>query len=62
MAKTSISPIARMIQRGLPVKLLIKYFTQIGESWQIASDIRAMVTFRPLNLLADFSHLGAFDI
>jgi chemotaxis protein methyltransferase CheR len=50
------------VQRGLPIQLLIKYFTQIGDTWQIAPDIRAMVQFRPLNLLADFSHLGTFDV
>jgi chemotaxis protein methyltransferase CheR len=50
------------VQRGLPIALLIKYFTQIGDTWQIASDIRAMVQYRPLNLLADFSHLGIFDV
>ncbi len=31
------------VQRGLPIQLLVKYFTQIGEMWQIAPDIRAMV-------------------
>ncbi len=50
------------VQRGLPIQLLIKYFTQIGESWQIAPDIRAMVQFRPFNLLNDFSGLGMFDV
>ena len=46
----------------MPIQLLIKYFAQIGETWQIAPDIRAMVQYRPLNLLADFSHLGIFDV
>ena len=46
------------VQRGLPIQLLIKYFTQIGEMWQIAPDIRAMVKYQQLNLLSDFSHLG----
>ncbi len=50
------------VQRGLPIALLVRYFTRIGDTWQIAPDIRAMVQFRPLNLLADFSHLGMFDI
>jgi chemotaxis protein methyltransferase CheR len=50
------------VQRGLPIQLLIKYFTQVGEAWQIAPDIRAMVRYRQLNLLSDFSHLGSFDI
>jgi chemotaxis protein methyltransferase CheR len=50
------------VQRGLPIQFLVKYFSQIGDTWQIAPDIRAMVQFRPLNLLADFSHLGTFDV
>jgi len=50
------------VQRGLPVQLLVKYFTQIGELWQIAADIRSMVQYRQLNLLQDFSHLGKFDV
>lgn len=50
------------VQRGLPVQQLIKYFTQVGEAWQIAPEIRAMVSFRPLNLLHDFGHLGSFDL
>jgi len=50
------------VQRGLPIQLLVKYFTQNGEMWQITSDLRAMVQYRPLNLLQDFSHLGQFDL
>ena len=50
------------VQRGLPIQLLVKHFTQIGELWQIAPDIRAMVKYRQLNLLADFSQLGMFDL
>jgi chemotaxis protein methyltransferase CheR len=50
------------VQRGLPIQLLVKYFTQVGDMWQIAPDIRAMVQYRPLNLLRDFSNLGNFDI
>lgn len=50
------------VQRGLPIQLLIKYFTKVGEMWQIAPDLRAMVQFRPLNLLNDFSALGLFDL
>jgi len=50
------------VQRGLPIQLLVKYFTQVGELWQINADIRAMVQHRQLNLLQDFSHLGKFDV
>jgi chemotaxis protein methyltransferase CheR len=50
------------VQRGLPIQLLVKYFKQIGELWQISADIRAMVQHRQLNLLHDFSQLGTFDV
>jgi chemotaxis protein methyltransferase CheR len=50
------------VQRGLPIQLLVKYFTQTGELWQINPDLRGMVQHRQLNLLQDFSHLGKFDV
>jgi chemotaxis protein methyltransferase CheR len=50
------------VQRGLPIRLLVKYFTQVGEQWQIAPEIRAMVQYRRFNLLTDFSSLGIFDV
>jgi chemotaxis protein methyltransferase CheR len=50
------------VQRGLPIQLLVKYFKQIGELWQINADIRAMIAHRQLNLLHDFSQLGVFDV
>jgi chemotaxis protein methyltransferase CheR len=50
------------VQRGLPIQLLVKYFKQIGELWQINADVRAMISHRQLNLLHDFSQLGSFDV
>jgi chemotaxis protein methyltransferase CheR len=50
------------VQRGLPIQMLVKYFTQTGELWQLNADIRAMVQHRQLNLMQDFSHLGPFDV
>ena len=50
------------VQRGLPIQMLVKYFTQNGELWQLNADIRGMVQHRQLNLLQDFSHLGMFDV
>ncbi len=50
------------VQRGLPIQLLVKYFQQVGDMWQINADIRAMVQFKQLNLLHDISHLGVFDV
>jgi chemotaxis protein methyltransferase CheR len=50
------------VQRGLPARLLVKYFTQEGDAWRISPEIRAMVQFRPFNLLQDFTALGRFDV
>jgi len=50
------------VQRGLPIQMLVKYFKQTGELWQVNGDIRAMVQHRQLNLLHDFSQLGSFDV
>jgi chemotaxis protein methyltransferase CheR len=50
------------VQRGLPIQMLVKHFTQVGELWQLNADIRAMVQHRQLNLMQDFSHLGTFDV
>jgi len=50
------------VQRGLPIKLLMKYFTQAGEMWQITENIRNMVTYKPYNLLDGFGLLGKFDV
>lgn len=50
------------VQRGLPIHLLIKYFTQSNDMWQLVPDIRGMVKYRQVNLMSDFSHLGMFDL
>jgi chemotaxis protein methyltransferase CheR len=50
------------VQRGLPIQMLVKYFKQVGEFWQISPEIRAMVQHRQINLLRDFSQLGIFDV
>jgi chemotaxis protein methyltransferase CheR len=50
------------VQRGLPVQMLVRHFTQIGAMWQLNADARALVQFRQFNLLQDFSSLGKFDV
>ena len=50
------------VQRGLPAQMLIKYFTQKGDTWQVSPEIRAMVQYRPFNLLHDFASLASFDV
>ena len=50
------------VQRGLPVQMLVKYFTKDKEQWRVKDDIRSMVQYQPLNLLDAFIGLGSFDI
>lgn len=50
------------VQRGLPIKLLLKYFSQQGENWVLNDDIRRMVKYKESNLLESFSNVGKFDI
>lgn len=50
------------IERGLPAGKLERYFSDLNGSWKIKDEIRALATFRTINLLEDFSSLGRFDI
>lgn len=51
------------VQRGLPIRMLIKYFHQIGpDKWQIKDNLRQMAQFKPGNLLFDFGPIGVFDV
>jgi len=50
------------VQRGLPITMLVKYFAQIGDRWQINAKIRGMVQYREFNLLQDPMPLGRFDV
>jgi len=50
------------VQRGLPVRYLLKYFRKTGNLWQIDSALRGMVDFRQNNLLERSLALGPFDV
>ena len=50
------------VSRGMPVKLLIKYFTQIGDVWKLKSDVCELVTFKEHKLQNSPSILGTFDL
>jgi len=50
------------VQRGLPIQMLLKHFSQRGDKWQIADRLRAKVDFRQHNLLERNEHFGRFDI
>lgn len=50
------------VQRGLPIRLLLRNFEQNGERWFIQPRLRGAVMFRNFNLLSDPTPLGRFDI
>lgn len=50
------------VQRGLPITMLMKYFTQDGEKWKLKDDVKSMVRFSNFNLLNEMALLGTFDI
>lgn len=50
------------VQRGLPIQMLVKYFEQAGDRWQVRREIRSMVQWREFNLLENLAGLGSFDI
>lgn len=50
------------VQRGLPIKMLVKNFKQTGNQWTLNSDIRAMVDIRRHNILDDAAGHGRFDV
>lgn len=50
------------IERGLPAARLEKYFSRAAGHWRICDEIRAMATFRKMNLTKPFGTLGKFDI
>ena len=49
------------VQRGLPIRLLVKHFENADEMWAISPRIRQSVRWRRINLLADLSSMGKFD-
>lgn len=50
------------IDRGMNDALLSRYFEARGDTWRVKDELRSMVSFRRLNLLEPFEHLGMFDI
>lgn len=50
------------VQRGMPIQLLVKYFRQDGDMWQVSEEVRRMVRWKVFNLLESYAPLGRFDI
>lgn len=50
------------VQRGLPIRLLVRHFEKVDDQWALSPRIRQMVRWRRINLLADLRPLGRFDV
>ncbi len=50
------------VQRGLPIQLMMKYFTQKDDLWQISEKIRSKIVFRQHNLMEEPTMFGQFDV
>ncbi len=50
------------LDRGMPPAKLAKYFVLEGQMWKVRDEIRALATFKTMNLLEPFSFPQKFDI
>lgn len=42
------------VNRGLPIQLLLKYFTQVGDMFHLASEVKKIVSFFEQNLIGSW--------
>jgi chemotaxis protein methyltransferase CheR len=50
------------VNRGLPAPYLVKYFDRVGTDWQVKPDLKRGIEFRPMNLIAPWPAMPAFDV
>lgn len=50
------------IQRGLPITMLVKYFTQADTNWRVKDEMKKGISFKYFNLMDSPSALGKFDV
>jgi chemotaxis protein methyltransferase CheR len=50
------------VNRGLPATLLVKYFRKVETEWEVVPEVRKMIDFREVNLLATWPVLPPLDI
>ncbi len=50
------------VNRGLPARLLVKYFRKDGPDWRLNDEIRSAVEFAPLNLVGAWPALPPLDL
>jgi len=50
------------VQRGLPVRLLVKYFEKVEDNWRVLPRLRQSVRWGRFNLMNAPAKLGRFDV
>ena len=50
------------VQRGLPIRSLLRHFEQADDHWKTRPDLRQSIRWGEHNLLDDLTPLGEFDI
>ena len=50
------------VNRGLPVKKLVRFFDRAGTTWRAKSELRNLIEHRRINLTQPWPYLGRFDI
>jgi chemotaxis protein methyltransferase CheR len=50
------------IQRGLPIRRMMRWFETVGEDWVASSELVRRIQFRQLNLVDDPLPIGRFDV
>ena len=50
------------VQRGLPIRLLLKHFEKAGEMWAITPRLRSAIRWRRLNLIEERRSRRQFDL
>jgi len=50
------------VNRGLPVRFLVKYFEKVGQEWVIKPELRSMIEYFEFNLLHSFVRIPTVDL
>ena len=50
------------VQRGMPITLLVKYFTQDGDRWIIKDELKSPISYDSVNLMDEYSKVGKRDV
>lgn len=50
------------VQRGLPIRLLLRHFAKADDLWRIEPELRQKVRWARINLMDDLTRLGRFDV